>query len=123
MALDLHDHRGLMFLCTTAALFAQPRRAVCSRMQVAHGAPDRHARPWRIGRANGRSTTCPRGSSAVENRQRSATAAKTAVFRPALGARLYTDFLMSKRQAVLGYGELSGTRTVTRVFLTATRVF
>ena len=81
-----------------------PRGNFTAGVQVLHGAPDFHAAPWRMGRAGGRTATCLRGSSDVDNGQYSTTAATTAVLNPVLDVLLSTDFLMPERHAVLGYG-------------------
>ena len=57
-----------------------------------------------MGRAGGRTATCLRGSSDVDNGQYSTTAATTAVLNPVLDVLLSTDFLMPERHAVLGCG-------------------
>ena len=68
----------------------------CDRMQVSHGAPDRHAAPWHMERAHGRTAACPPGSSAVGNGQRGATTATKVVLEPVLDLREFTDFVMSE---------------------------
>ena len=84
-------------------LLRRPAR-LCNWMQVPHGAPDFHAPPWPMRRAGGRTATRPRGSSDVRNGPYSTAVTTTALLVLVVDVLLYTDFLMSERHAVLGYG-------------------